>query len=215
MGKEEGKPFVENCFRNFVTVVTKFTADKQARLIHPWFRRRYDQPECCAIAGIVVGLMILLLSWLIPYGISWANLVRITLFAFALLWATRAFFYPVKVVLVDMPAGGGLKSPARSIILLSFNYIEIIIHFASFYILSLSIGYSGCQNPITSPPVSLYFSIVTITTLGYGDIHPISWIGSTLVSIEVLAGIALIVTALAIFISELETKCKDQGQRGC
>ena len=206
MGKEEAKCFVENWFQIFVESVTNLTAKKQARLIHRSILRRYDRSECCATAGIVVGLMILFLSWLVPYGLWWTNLIRIALSTFALWWAMGAFFYPLKVVLVDIPTGSELKSPRRSIILLFFNYIEITIHFASVYLLSLSIGYSGCLNPITSPLVSVYFSIVTITTLGYGDIHPISWIGSALVSIEVLVGIALIVTALARFISELKTK---------
>jgi len=194
--------FVEEIFRKCVTKVSRCTADVQARIIHRWILRKYDRSECCAAVGIVLGVVILLLSSFIPRGSWCATAVRIALSIFALWWAAGAFFYPLKVVLVDLPTGGELKSPTRSIILLFFNYIGITIHFASVYLLSLSISYSVCQNPITCPLEALYFSIVTITTLGYGDIHPISCIGRTLVSVEVLVGIALIVTALARFLSE-------------
>lgn len=39
---------------------------------------------------------------------------------------------------------------------------------------------------------SLYFSVVTITTLGYGDISPVSGIGKTIAAIEALLGVILI-----------------------
>ncbi len=39
------------------------------------------------------------------------------------------------------------------------------------------IVYSACLNPVHDFLTSLYFSIVTFTTLGYGDLHPVARTG--------------------------------------
>lgn len=46
---------------------------------------------------------------------------------------------------------------------------------------------------------SLYFSGVTITTLGYGDIHPIHPIPQLLTVFEVMCGFSLLVVSFAIY----------------
>ena len=39
---------------------------------------------------------------------------------------------------------------------------------------------------------NLYFSVVTFTTLGYGDFGPVSWLGKALVVIEVMLGYVML-----------------------
>ena len=39
-----------------------------------------------------------------------------------------------------------------------------------------------------SPVTELYYSVVTFSTLGFGDVTPIHWLGQLLVIFEVLAG---------------------------
>lgn len=241
MGNDESEFFVEKTFQRCITAVIKYTADIQAKLIPQGIAKNYNRSECCAITGILVGSLILLLSWFMVSGISWTVLIkkapdvlslryaglirrglivlalwwdaiiRVSLAVLALWWSTGAFSYPVRVVFVDLPSGGRITSPIRSIILLFFNYIEIIIHFASVYLLSLSIGNSCDQTPITCPLEAIYFSIVTITTLGYGDIRPISRIGRILVSLQVLIGIVLIVAVLAKFLQPTLKKRDEAG----
>jgi len=50
---------------------------------------------------------------------------------------------------------------------------------------------------------AVYFSVVTITTLGYGEITPIHWASKVLVVYEVLAGFLIIVLAIAVYIFDL------------
>ena len=45
----------------------------------------------------------------------------------------------------------------------------------------------------------LYFSVVTFTTLGYGDIHPVSDIGRIIVITEVSIGYIMLGLLVAIF----------------
>ena len=64
-----------------------------------------------------------------------------------------------------------------------FTAFSIILIYASIYSLSDSIIGIETAVPVHSFWTNLYFSIVTFTTLGYGDLHPVSSIG-----IRLLAG---------------------------
>ncbi|WP_219079322.1 potassium channel family protein [Vibrio parahaemolyticus] len=48
---------------------------------------------------------------------------------------------------------------------------------------------------------SIYFSIVTITTLGYGDILPVHWLSKILVIVEVLMGVMFLAVMIGLIIS--------------
>ena len=55
------------------------------------------------------------------------------------------------------------------------------------------------RNVIIRGFVLLYFSIVTFTTLGYGDIVPVSWPAKVVVSVEALSFTVGIAFVLANF----------------
>ncbi len=55
----------------------------------------------------------------------------------------------------------------------------------------------------TNIPVSIYYSIVTITTLGFGDITPHTALGQFFTSIMVLAGYAIIAVPTGIVTSDM------------
>lgn len=82
-----------------------------------------------------------------------------------------------------------------------FNYCEIIIGFAILYLATYSIGYSTSNKIITTPIEALYFSTVTITTLGYGDMMPISPFGQKLALLEPLLGFISVVLVIGVFLT--------------
>lgn len=55
--------------------------------------------------------------------------------------------------------------------------------------------YSGSAG---SPLTPFYYSIVTYTTLGFGDITPQHWLGEVIIVIEVLLGYTTLGLLLAI-----------------
>jgi len=77
----------------------------------------------------------------------------------------------------------------------------------------------GPENGFTSIPRSIYWAIVTLTTVGYGDIAPSTFLGQTLASIIMITGYAIIAVPTGIITAEL-TKRKiihssDRICQGC
>ena len=61
----------------------------------------------------------------------------------------------------------------------------------------------GEQNGFTSIPVSMYWAIVTLTTVGYGDIAPQTILGKMLASFVMIMGYGIIAVPTGIVTSEL------------
>ncbi len=106
----------------------------------------------------------------------------------------------------------GVTSPNRSIMLLFLGYAELILGFAILYL-----AFGGIEKnesclkclegvepeTLTESFDALYFSLVTITTLGYGEWVPTDGPSKWLVVIEVSFGILLIVLMLSAFVNRL------------
>lgn len=67
----------------------------------------------------------------------------------------------------------------------------------------------GPEHGFTSIPRSIYWAIVTVTTVGYGDISPQTALGQTLSSLMMLTGYAIIAVPTGIFTAELSKTMKD------
>ena len=61
----------------------------------------------------------------------------------------------------------------------------------------------GSTNGFTSIPLSIYWTIVTITTVGYGDIAPVTPLGQFVASIIMLLGYAIVAVPTGIVTMEL------------
>lgn len=61
----------------------------------------------------------------------------------------------------------------------------------------------GPENGFTSIPRSIYWAVITLTTVGYGDIYPHTPIGQALASIVMILGYAIIAVPTGIVSSEM------------
>ncbi|MCK4920780.1 MAG: ion transporter, partial [Bacteroidales bacterium] len=61
----------------------------------------------------------------------------------------------------------------------------------------------GEKHGFTSIPVGIYWAIVTLTTVGYGDITPITDIGKFISAIVMILGYAIIVVPTGIFSAQI------------
>jgi len=68
----------------------------------------------------------------------------------------------------------------------------------------------GPENGFTNIPTSIYWVIVTITTVGYGDITPQTNLGKFLSSIIMILGYGILAVPTGIVASELNTVAKVQ-----
>jgi voltage-gated potassium channel len=67
----------------------------------------------------------------------------------------------------------------------------------------------------TSIPRSIYWAIVTITTVGFGDITPVTPLGQTLASLLMITGYAIIAVPTGIVTNELMQQRKQQHSSRC
>ncbi|UYQ95494.1 ion transporter [Chitinophaga horti] len=70
----------------------------------------------------------------------------------------------------------------------------------------------GPENGFTSIPQSVYWAIVTITTVGYGDIAPGTPLGKLIASFIMLLGYGIIAVPTGIVTTEMALAAKDQHQ---
>lgn len=68
----------------------------------------------------------------------------------------------------------------------------------------------GAENGFTSIPISIYWAIVTLTTVGYGDISPQTPIGRAIASMVMIVGYSIIAVPTGIFTSELAKNMRPQ-----
>jgi voltage-gated potassium channel len=100
-------------------------------------------------------------------------------------------------------------------ILNSIRKISIFILFVvSIVVIMGSIIYlvEGPANGFTSIPQSVYWAIVTITTVGYGDIAPVTPLGKLIASFIMLLGYGIIAVPTGIVTTEMALAAKSQKQ---
>jgi voltage-gated potassium channel len=68
----------------------------------------------------------------------------------------------------------------------------------------------GVENGFTSIPKSVYWAIVTLTTVGYGDLSPQTPFGQLLASMVMILGYSIIAVPTSIMTVELAQAVKDK-----
>lgn len=69
----------------------------------------------------------------------------------------------------------------------------------------------GPENGFTSIPTAVYWSIVTLTTVGYGDISPQSPLGQFLASLIMIMGYGIIAVPTGIVTAELARQPREES----
>ena len=74
----------------------------------------------------------------------------------------------------------------------------------------------GEENGFTSIPRSMYWAVVTMTTVGYGDIAPVTALGQALAALLMIMGYGVIAVPTGIVSAQLSQKAaKDISNRTC
>ena len=91
-----------------------------------------------------------------------------------------------------------LKASQRKITVFLFSVLTLVVILGSLMYLV-----EGAENGFTSIPKSIYWAIVTLTTVGYGDISPQTVVGQTLASFIMIIGYGIIAVPTGIVTAEI------------
>ena len=70
----------------------------------------------------------------------------------------------------------------------------------------------GAESGFTNIPISVYWAIVTLTTVGYGDIAPRTPLGQTLSALVMILGYAIIAVPTGIVTTELGRASREERE---
>ena len=99
-----------------------------------------------------------------------------------------------------------MKASRAKIAVFIFSLMAIVcIEGTLMYIIEGGVEGTG----FTSIPQAVYWGIVTVTTVGYGDIAPVTVLGKMLASVMMLTGFAIIAVPTGIVSAELNRELKE------
>lgn len=182
-----------------------FTIEYVLRLLSVRHPVRY----ATSFFGVVDLLAIIptYLSLLVP-GSQYLLVIRIL----RLLRVFRLFKLSEYVTEADLLRRALRASQRKISVFLSAVILLVIIIGALMYVIE------GEANGFTSIPISVYWAIVTLTTVGYGDLSPSTPAGQILASIVMIIGYGIIAVPTGIVSVELAHAVRDQqkvSRRSC
>ena len=152
------------------------------------------------------------LAFLVVAAATWGVLCAVELGPRRILWLLALYLWVVPFGRVNEifyaflrdgldrikgdPVSTALR-PYDRVVLVSRSYLEAIVNFGLLYYLAFREAFT---RPFRDAVEAVYFSAITITTVGYGDLAPCRPISQLLVVYEVLIGIVLVVVAVSAYI---------------
>jgi voltage-gated potassium channel len=107
----------------------------------------------------------------------------------------------------DLLWGTLVKARRKIFIFISTILTLVLIFGALMYLVE------GPENGFTSIPRAMYWAVVTMTTVGFGDITPHTTLGQILTSLIMLVGYSIIAVPTGIFAAELAAGIRDARQQ--
>ena len=98
------------------------------------------------------------------------------------------------------------SSRPKIIVFLLSIMLFVIILGTLMYIIENSVGTTGFEDI----PNSIYWSIITLTTVGYGNIVPMTILGKIVASFIMILGYGIIAVPTGIVTAEFSIKKRDQ-----
>lgn len=142
----------------------------------------------------IVDLLAILPTYLMIFipGIQYLSTIRILRVIRVFRILKLASYLKESTIIVQ-----ALIASQRKILVFVFFILLLVTFLASMmYIIE------GPKNGFTSIPKSLYWAIVTITTVGYGDITPKTFFGQALASVFMIIGYGIIAVPTGIVTAE-------------
>lgn len=163
---------------------------------------RYPVKYILSVMGII-DLLAIIPSYLSVFGIgsrSWLVLRALRLLRIFRIFRLVHFLSEMKFLSV------AIRNSMRKIsIFILFVLTTVTILGSVMYLVE------GETNGFTSIPQSIYWAIVTITTVGYGDIAPVTPLGKMIASFIMLLGYGIIAVPTGIVTTEMALAARGRG----
>jgi hypothetical protein len=146
------------------------------------------------VGKVIFPLLTLIYNWQSSSIIVWILvylLLETVLYIPTLIFASDLFSRP--------------RSYKRSMLLLFFNYLEIVVSFGVLYTLG-----ENMNKPFFHWFDPIYFSMVSSSSIGFGDYYPVTTFGKVLVSLQAMFFLSFVV----LFLNFFSTKVKSKGYFG-
>ena len=102
--------------------------------------------------------------------------------------------------------GAALRASRYKIIVFLFTVLTIVVIVGSMMFII-----EGAEAGFTSIPRGVYWAVVTLTTVGYGDIHPLTPVGQFLAALVMIMGYGIIAVPTGIVTVELAHQAQRSG----
>lgn len=163
--------------------------------IKHFFGRKGNDIQDLAMDAYVLFKVLFPLS-LLYFGLT----QNVFLLAIVLCGMTETLLYVPTLIF----ASDFLTKPSsyrRSMLMLFLNYFELAFAFAYLY------SYGDYLNaPLVHWYDSIYFSIATFGTVGYGELYPVTAIGKMLVCMQSIIFLSFVVLFINFFSNKLQSK---------
>ena len=163
------------------------------------------------LAYVLSPLGLIDLLAIVPSFLSIVYAGAQTLLAFRALRLLRVFriFKLTRFLTEAQYLTAALRASTRKISIFMLAVLTLVIILGSIMYLV-----ERRENGFTSIPESIYWAIVTITTVGYGDISPVTPFGKFVASIMMLIGYGIIAVPTGIITTEIGRAVRDQRRQG-
>lgn len=174
------------------TITILFTVEYIARLsclLRPWRYARsfYGVVDLLAVLPAYLGLVVVGSQSLVVFR------------AFRLIRIFRVFKLTHYLNEVESLVTAIRNTRRRIAVFMVFILTLILIFGSTMYLIEG--GQEG--TTFTSIPRSVYWAIVTMTTVGYGDIAPQTNVGQALAAVVMILGYAIIIVPIGVFSAEI------------
>ncbi len=102
------------------------------------------------------------------------------------------------------------KARGKIIVFLFFVLLITVVLGSFMYVIE-----SSYNESFTSIPQSIYWAIVTLTTVGYGDVSPVTALGKILASVIMILGYAIIAVPTGIITANVMNASKTETTKTC
>ena len=190
-----------------LTKVTLFSLFKKALKKYKW-SSSHAFVDAWVLLNFLLSFIAAYTYNLISSWISWIFIL------FGILRIFELVVYQFSVLLVDQfrtlnYAIGGYR---RMLIMSLLNYIEIMAWFGLFY-LSMAALFKDDGGVLKSATGAIYYSLVTMSTLGYGEVTPLKDGVRAIVTLQTIIGMFLIILIISRVISYLpKPKTMDEDE---